>query len=116
MSGLGVNGLPPVDPATLPAAVRDGGQARQEQYRAALAFERVLVGKLTEQVFSQSADEGGSAAVALRRQQLPETLADAIVSAGGLGIAAQLDASWQQSAGAPKTTSLTDATAQEPSA
>lgn len=86
-------GLPPIDPATLPADVRHGTRAHRQAYEAALGFERMLVGQLTK-TLSQTAqsddDSSPDAAGQTYRTMLPDTLADAITSAGGLGLARQM--------------------------
>lgn len=87
-----------VDRAALPAAVRDGSAERRERYEAALGFERQLVGQLTQQLMGSIGGESSSAALDAVRESLPETLADAIIGQGGLGIAAQLDTSWNADA------------------
>ncbi len=86
--------LPPIDDALLPADVRDGSAERRKQYDAALAFERQLVGELTKALAATAApadDESTSAATKTYRDMLPGTMADAIMSEGGLGLAMQLD-------------------------
>lgn len=109
-------GIAPIDQALLPAAVRNGSKERKENYQAALSFERVLVGQLTEQLTKSfgSSDEGGDAATQMLKEQMPSTLADALMAGGGIGLAGQLDQMWNQAAGAaagaPKSTSLSDAT------
>lgn len=95
--------LPPIDRALLPAAVRDGDAQRKQDYQAALAFERVLVGQMTEAMTKGadalgSDDEPADAATAQLKQTLPQTLADALMSAGGIGLAAQLDTLWHPEA------------------
>jgi Rod binding domain-containing protein len=86
--------LPPIDNALLPADVRNGSAERRKQYDAALAFERQLVGELTKALAATAtpADEKtASAATKTYRDMLPGTMADAIMSEGGLGLAMQLD-------------------------
>lgn len=87
-----------VDRAALPAAVRDGSPERRERYEAALGFERQLLGQLTQQLMGSIGGESSSAALDAVRESMPETLADAIIGQGGLGIAAQLDTSWNADA------------------
>lgn len=87
-----------VDRAALPAAVRDGSAERRDRYEAALGFERQLIGQLTEQLMGSIGGEQPSAALGAVRDSLPSTLADAILAQGGLGIAAQLDTSWNADA------------------
>lgn len=103
------NTTAPVDQALLPASVRNGSAERKEQYQAALAFERVLVGQLTEQLSkgsSMGTDDDAPAAVKLMKESLPTTLADSLMTAGGLGLAQQLDLMWNPDA--HKKTSLSD--------
>ena len=83
--------LPPVDRAALPADVRAAGPERQREYRAALGFERALLTQLTRQLAQSAEGQGGGAGPAAYRQMLPETLADALVAQGGLGLAREMD-------------------------
>lgn len=87
--------LPILSPGVqLPAAVRDGSPQRRQDYRAALSFERSLLLEMTKQL-SRTAwgeNEDESAATKAHRDQLPTILADALVGAGGIGVAATLDA------------------------
>jgi len=86
--------LPPIDNALLPADVRNGSAERRKQYDAALAFERQLVGELTKALAATATptdDKTASAATKTYRDMLPGTMADAIMSEGGLGLAMQLD-------------------------
>lgn len=124
MTSVGAHGssVAPIDQSLLPAAVRNGSQERKEQYQAALSFERVLVGQLTERLMKGTAlgaDDDAPAAVKVMKEQLPSNFADAIMNAGGLGLAQQLDDNWTTSgtgAAAPKSTSLSDITADAPNA
>ncbi|MBJ7330643.1 MAG: hypothetical protein JHC95_12160 [Solirubrobacteraceae bacterium] len=88
--------LPIIAPgAALPAAVRDGSPKRQDEYRAALSFERSLLLELTKQLSKTSENpenESETATTKAYRQQLPTIMADALTSAGGIGIAASIDA------------------------
>jgi Rod binding domain-containing protein len=83
---------PPSVPAgaPLPADVRAAGPGAQQEYRAALAFERVLLAQLTESLQSTagSAEEGGAGGA--YRQMLPGAMADALVAGGGTGLADDL--------------------------
>lgn len=93
--------LPPVDQAQLPAAVRNGSPQRKQDYQAALAFERALVGQMTQAMTKSGAfgdDEGGDAATQQLKASMPETLADALMTAGGIGLAGQLDQLWHPAA------------------
>ncbi len=108
MTTVGTSSLP-VDQALLPASVRNGSDERKQQYQAALAFERVLVGQLTDQLMKPTPGTDGEdapAAVKLMKESLPSTLADSLMAAGGLGLAQQFDAAWHPDA--QKKTSLSD--------
>ena len=109
--------IPPIDQALLPASVRNGTTERKEQYQSALEFERVLVGQLTSQLMKSSGGEDTPAAVKAMRENLPSVLSDALMGAGGIGLAAQLDATWHPTTtAATTTTSLSGATGTTPAA
>ncbi len=111
MPTVGTSSLP-VDQTLLPASVRNASAERKEQYQAALAFERVLVGQLTEQLMKPSPmsdDSDTPAAVKLMKENLPTTLADSLMAAGGLGLAQQFDAAWHPEAQTKKTSLSDDA-------
>jgi Rod binding domain-containing protein len=77
--------------APLPREIRDAGPEAQESYRSALAFERVLLGQLTKAMQATVAPEGEtSAATKAYRDRLPDTMADALVAGGGIGLASDL--------------------------
>lgn len=95
--------IPPVElPAgiTLPPEVRAAGAGAQQEYRSALAFERVLLGQLTKamQATVPTDDEDGedgatsqtSAATQTYKDMLPDQMADALVAGGGVGLASDL--------------------------
>ena len=99
MSALG--GLPPIDQSTLPADIRNGSTERKRSYEAALGFERMFVQELTKTLADSAkpADDSGGgtdgsggtdAATQTYQDMLPGTLADSLMSAGGLGLARQL--------------------------
>jgi hypothetical protein len=79
--------LPPIDRASLPADVRTAPEADRNRYEAALGFERQLVAQLAKQLTKTA---GASLASGPYAQMLPDALADAVVSGGGLGLARQL--------------------------
>ncbi len=84
--------LPPIDTAALPADVRSASKADQDQYKAALQFERQLVEQLTQSLADStkaagSDDEQSSPATEQYKSMMPGVMADAIVGAGGLGLA-----------------------------
>ena len=97
MSGLDGIGLSA--PGLIPADVRKAGKEAEQTYRAAVGFERMLAEQLTKTMStgasalggSEDGEEGGeTAATAAYRDMLPGTLADAVPSAGGLGLAHDL--------------------------
>lgn len=95
--------IAPIDQALLPATVRQGDAQRKQDYQAALAFERVLVGQMTEAMTKGFGalgddDKSGDAASQQLKQTLPETLADALMAGGGIGLAGQLDTMWHPDA------------------
>ena len=87
--------IPPVElpaGATLPPEIRDAAPAVQQDYRSALAFERVLLGQLTKAMQSSigGSGEGGSAATEAYANMLPDAMADALAAGGGIGLASDL--------------------------
>lgn len=84
----------PVDlPAgvTLPRELRGASVGEQQEYRSALAFERVLLGQLAKAMQGTVSQDGeGSAATQAYTNMLPDTLADAMVAGGGIGLASDL--------------------------
>ena len=96
-----MSALPPIDNSLLPADVRAGTTADKDRYKSALAFERQLVEQLTESMASTSKaqsdsgdgdgdGDGSSAATNSYKQMLPGVMADSVMSAGGLGLAATI--------------------------
>ena len=84
--------LPPIDSSLLPADIRNGSADRKKSYQAALGFERVLIQQLTKSLADTAKpvdgeDESADAATQTYQSMLPDTLADSIMSAGGLGLA-----------------------------
>jgi hypothetical protein len=77
--------LPVVDGAALPADVRKAGKSDQDAYRAALGFEQALLSELLRSV--ESLADSAEGAGAGQRDQLPSTLAEAVVAQGGIGLA-----------------------------
>jgi Rod binding domain-containing protein len=89
-----MSALPPIDNSLLPADVRNGSKADQDNYKAGLSFERQLVEQLTQTLAdttkasgSGDGEDGSSAATNSYKQMLPGVMADSIMSAGGLGLA-----------------------------
>ena len=83
MSGIG--GLPSVPDSALPADVRGAGKQDKEAYRAALGFERMLVGQV---VASMTAS--GPLAEGPYAQTVQDALSGALEGGGGLGLARQI--------------------------
>ena len=97
MSGL--DGISLNTPGIVPADVRKEGRHADETYRAALGFERMLTEQLTKTMATgasalgggEDGEEGGeTAATSAYKDMLPGQLADAVTSAGGLGLAHDL--------------------------
>jgi Rod binding domain-containing protein len=86
--------LPPIDASLLPADIRSGSTQRKQSYEAALGFERMLVQQLTKSLADTAQrtddDTAQDAATTTYRGMLPDTLADGVIAAGGLGLARQL--------------------------
>ena len=76
----GIGGATPLPP---------GAEKRTDAERAGLAFERMLLVQLTQQLARTAEPEGeaSSAASGAYRDLLPGALADAIVAGGGIGLA-----------------------------
>ncbi|HTW40808.1 MAG TPA: hypothetical protein VMD79_00645 [Solirubrobacteraceae bacterium] len=99
------SGLPIANQALEPKWVRDGSPATQKAYQSALAFEDTLVEQLSQSLSASSGltgeageqgseEEGGSTSGAAGNSELasllPQGLTSSVMSAGGLGLAAQL--------------------------
>ena len=69
-----------------------GSEKRTDAQRAGMAFERMLLVQLTEQLAktAQSDEDASSAATTAYRDLLPGALADAMVAGGGIGLAKHL--------------------------
>ena len=81
-----MTGLPPVADAALPREVRAGTAADKQAYRTALGFERLLVSQLAKEALPQDEGAGPHGAA------IQDAFADALMNAGGLGLAAQIHA------------------------
>lgn len=79
----GADALPALAPGAIPADVRRAGPEAVAGFRAGLGFERMLITELLDQALPEQSEDP-------RAALLPETLADAIVARGGLGLAAEL--------------------------
>ena len=86
-----IEGLPslPLGPTALPREVREGTPDQQKAYRAALSFERVLVGQLLQSLGDDALGTNESTPAAYK-QLMPDAIADSLTANGGLGIAKQL--------------------------
>jgi Rod binding domain-containing protein len=106
-------GLPAVNQALEPAWVRHGSATTQKTYETALAFEGMLVQQLSRSLTATSglggegegeagSEEGGSPSMGASELSslLPQALSDGVMSAGGLGLAAQLTRDLQDAQGA----------------
>jgi Rod binding domain-containing protein len=108
-SGLSTSGLPPINPANEPAAIRNGDADAKNAYQTGLSFEQLLVNQLTQELASTATDSsgdssgdgsgdssgasglmGGDAASSAYANMLPQTLTSSIMSGGGTGIAMQI--------------------------
>jgi Rod binding domain-containing protein len=113
---IGAQGaLPPINPATEPAVIRNGGPQAKKAYQEALGFESILVNQLSQELASTvsspgdpSSDgtldgSGGSSSgsgsggilgsdpsTSAFSSMIPQALSTSIMSAGGLGIATRL--------------------------
>ena len=117
--------LPLMDPATEPAAVRNGDQKAKNAYQTGLAFENVLVNELAQQLSAtvpgldgsddglggtsdDSSDSGstggvgGAGGLGAYSSLLPQTLTSSIMAGGGTGIAMQIAKSIDPALGVPK--------------
>jgi len=99
------SGLPPINPANEPAAIRNGDADAKKAYQTGLSFEQLLVNQLTQELASTATDSsgdgsgdssgasglmGGDAASSAYANMLPQTLTSSIMSGGGTGIAMQI--------------------------
>jgi Rod binding domain-containing protein len=93
-----LGGLPPIDQSMLPADIRNGSTDRKRSYEAALGLERTFLQQLTKTLADSAkpTDAGGDdtdgsdVATQTYQSMLPDTLADSLMSAGGIGLARQL--------------------------
>ncbi|HVX32868.1 MAG TPA: hypothetical protein VHA80_06980 [Solirubrobacterales bacterium] len=95
--------------ATVPRPIRAEGPGAVRGYRAALAFESMLLKEVLAEALPESpagsggegeglggGEEGGGAFAAVPSAvSLPETVAEALVGAGGLGLASDLYSSFE---------------------
>ena len=95
----------------LPAEVRNGTPEQRRTYEAALGFERMLLSQLTQSLADSaglggagasgddSGDGSSDAAVSAYGDMLPTAMADAVIGAGGTGLAETLYHAIQPEAG-----------------
>jgi len=95
--------------AAVPAAIRAEGPGAVQGFRAALAFESILLKQMLAEALPESPagaaggeaplgggeEEGNAFSAMPTAVTLPETVAEAVVGAGGLGIAAQMYANFE---------------------
>jgi len=105
--------LPPVNQALEPAWVRHGSASTQKAYQTALAFEEMLVEQLSKSMTAtsglggessqegESSGEEGSSGMGASplSAMLPQALTSGVMSAGGLGLAAQMTRQLEDASG-----------------
>jgi Rod binding domain-containing protein len=96
----GVDGLPTISSADLPAAIRHGSKADQDNFKAAMGFEQMLVRNMLQDVVKDSSDLGEG----VYADQIADAMATAVQSAGGIGLAGTLAKTLGAAAAAATTT------------
>ena len=90
--------------AAVPAEVREEGSAAVGGFRAALQFESMLLKQMLSEALPESpagsseeggGEEGAAFTAMPTAVSLPETVAEAVVGAGGLGLAKQMYTSFE---------------------
>jgi len=81
----GLEALPSVPASALPADVRAGTAEDRKAYRAALGFERMLLQTVVEDMTKSGGLDDSPYAAAIE-----DSLSDALVAGGGLGLGDQL--------------------------
>jgi hypothetical protein len=88
--------------ATVPKAIRDEGADAVQGFRAALSFESMLLKQMLTEALPESptgssesegfggGEEGNAFSAMPTAVSLPETVAEAVVGAGGLGLATEM--------------------------
>jgi Rod binding domain-containing protein len=121
--------LPPIDQALEPADIRNGNAQAKQAYQEALGFEDMLMQQLTQQLAStisspsddssldgsddsddssDSSDDssggilGSDPSTSAFASMIPQALTTSLMSAGGVGIAAQLAQSIDPQIGTPQ--------------
>ena len=101
-------GLAPINPATEPESVKQGGKAAQQAYETGLGFESMLVSELAQQLTStisgtgddsdglggsdssDGSDSSSDPAVGAYSSLLPSALTQGVMADGGTGVAMQI--------------------------
>ena len=76
----------PISNFSLPADVRTAGPEAQKSYKAALGFEKMLVGELVKEMVPKDSELSDSPYAST----MQDTLSTALVGGQGLGLARQL--------------------------
>jgi Rod binding domain-containing protein len=92
-----LSGLPAIPDTALPAAVRDGSAQDKRQYSAALGFEQVMLGQLVKAMVPETSDPA-SLAAGPYGSAVQDAFAQGISDSGGIGLAAQLFKTMQETA------------------
>jgi Rod binding domain-containing protein len=112
------SGLPVVNQALEPTWVRHGSPSTQKAYASALSFEQTLVEQLSKSLAAtsglggeesgegESSEEGGAGSGELS-SMLPQALSSSVMSAGGLGLAAELTRGLESAEGAQTSAAAT---------
>ena len=112
MSVLPATSVPPINPASEPASIRNGPPAAKQAYQEALGFEQLLVDQLSQQLSATVSSSGGSdgssggvmgsdPSTSAFASLVPQALTSGIMSAGGTGIALQLARALDPALGEP---------------
>ena len=80
--------LPVVPASSLPAEVREGSADDRKTYAAALGFEKILLTQLAQAMTDSMGEASGSEGPA--REMMGDSLAEAVTSGGGTGLAIDL--------------------------
>jgi Rod binding domain-containing protein len=89
-----LSGLPPIPETALHAAVRDGSAQDKRSYTAALGFEQVMLGQLVKAMVP----EDSGLASGPYGSAVTDAFAQGISNSGGVGLAAQLFRTMQETA------------------
>ena len=91
---MDLRALPQIGDAALPRDVRAGSADDKRAYKAALGFEKVMLGELVKEMTKGTP----SLAQGPRADAVEDALTDALANAGGLGLAPQLFETIQRTA------------------